>query len=271
MYIIFFIIFVLLVFTLHIVKNYYNYEYFIVNTKCKNSDIFKAINQVSKDINDLRYSSKNNLQNRDKYNEMYRWYLNQKGVNNSTPSCDNVAKIDKKKEKAVMTKSIDNMFKKTAVIKPTTKEATKNRSILNNALNNNMKTSSDSKIRQEWINMTSSDIVKNLSDTCPTSTKAWGYNLLEKCSNGKTIYNVNNESEKEEKEELERILDDDITIKACKIVKNQCFNNIIRAREEATKQSYNYSIYTLRESVKNNKEKAMNKDVAEQGIPKNYL
>ena len=51
------------------------------------------------------------------------------------------------------------MFKKTAVIKPTSKEQ-KDRSILNNALNNNMKTSSDSKIRQEWINMTSSDIVK---------------------------------------------------------------------------------------------------------------
>ena len=127
-----------------------------------------------------------------------------------------------------------------------------------------MKNHSDSKIRQEWINMTSSDIVKK-SDTCPTS-KAWGYNLLEKCSNGKTICNVNNESEKEEKEELERILMT-ILLKACKIVKNQCFNNIIRAREEATKQSYNYSINTLRESVKNNKEKAMNKDVAEQGIP----
>ena len=104
MHIIFFIIFVLLVFTLHIVKNYYNYEYFIVNTKCKNSDIFKAINQVSKDINDLRYFIKIIFKIEINTMKCIDGILIKK-VFNSTPSCDNVAEIDKKKEKAVMTKS----------------------------------------------------------------------------------------------------------------------------------------------------------------------
>ena len=270
-----FLVFYILFLILKKVKNYFSYEYFIVNSKCKNNDIFKAINQVSGDINDLRYSTQKNLKNREKYNDMYRWYLNQKGVNNRVPSCNDTAKLDQKKENAIIGNSVNSMFSKAKKSKPVTKDAAKNRAIIGDALNKNMANSSDEKIRQEWVDMVSGKMINNANKEygykCPVSTKSWGYNILEKCVNGKNNFNTNLESERVEKEELEKILNDDISVKNCKKIERKCHSAIMRYREKAVQDSYKYSIDKLRMSVKNNKEKGMNKDVKNLSIPKNFL
>ena len=267
--------FIILMIILTISKNYYKYEYFAVMNKCNNKDIFKSINDVSKDINELQYTVKNELDKSDKYNEMYKWYLNSIGSSKNIPKCGSISKRDVAKANSSTNQAIASSFKKIKDPKPKTKAAAKNRNMLNNALDDANNNLSENEIRNQWVSMVSGKAINKYSKEqdikCPNSKKAWEYGLLEKCVNGKIRFNKKSEDEMEEKKKLEEILDDDITVNNCTKLFNKCNVIIDNSKEKTLKDSYKFTIAQLQESVKNMKKKSMGKDIKKQKIPKEFV
>lgn len=259
MYIIF-IVFLVLMILLTISKNYYKYEYFAVVKNCNNKDIFDSINNVSKDINDLKYTIKNQLNQDIKYNEMYKWYLNKQGIASNIPVCSKISTKNIASTDAAAKKAIQASFKIVKDPKPKTKMAAKNRTILNNALtgaNNNL---SDNDVRDEWVNMVSGETIAKKK--CPTRNSE-DYNTLVRCMNRQPF----------NKEELKRILNKQHNKpqSKCSSKINKCNTVIDRAMKFARESVYKFTIPQLKESIKNMKKKSMGKDIKKQGIPKEFV
>jgi len=257
----FFIVLIVLFIILRFAKNYYSYEYFAVKS-CDNSGIFKSINNVSKDITDLKYSLQNQLAKKSKYVSMYNWYLSQTGNLNKLPICGKEGVKNVKAADNAAKKSIKQSFVEIKDKKPKTKAAAKNRKMLNNAIMNSSKGKSDDEIREEWVKMVSGKAIGE--EECPTRN-GFAYPLLVQCSKGKTRFNS------EEKEELERVLDDDIKVKYCKKKLDKCNTIIDRSIQVARNEVIKYSIPQLKQSIKNMKKKSMNDDIKEQGIPDKFV
>ena len=223
---------------------------------CNNEEIFKAINNVSKDITNTRLQIREKLLRGDKDIEMYKWYLEETNQGSTIPVCGTIPKKSLKKANKSVDKMIKQSLKPVKEAKPKTKIAKKNRDMINSSINDTTASNSDSQLRAEWISLVSGNSMKDfnkknseaLGFNCPVSKSGGTYSTLIECSE-------NNKITKDKIELLKPLTDNDIDKNYCIRILNTCKPILQQTQERVTNSSYSLTIPQLREAVKNLKKK----------------